>query len=137
MSIIAIYVAGQRYVLEDSTQILSRANQALATLERYKLRLDEVSGTLSALEIEDFETIRVQPCVSPVWDTALTLNALVSGANQKTSRDPVIPIALGERLFALAHQPKQFVRFPEGGHETLDDYGALQAAHRFIDGSQG
>ena len=31
------------YVLEDSAAILSRANQALATLERYKLRLDEVS----------------------------------------------------------------------------------------------
>jgi diadenylate cyclase len=58
MSIIALYVAGQRYVLEDSTQILSRANQALATLERYKLRLDEVSGTLSALEIEDLVTVR-------------------------------------------------------------------------------
>ncbi len=58
MSIIAIYVAGRRYVLEDSTAILSRANQALATLERYKLRLDEVSGTLSALEIEDLVTVR-------------------------------------------------------------------------------
>jgi diadenylate cyclase len=58
MSIIAIYINGQRYVLEDSTQILSRANQALATLERYKLRLDEVSGTLSALEIEDLVTVR-------------------------------------------------------------------------------
>jgi diadenylate cyclase len=58
MSIIAIYVNGERYVLEDSTQILSRANQALATLERYKLRLDEVSGTLSALEIEDLVTVR-------------------------------------------------------------------------------
>ena len=39
-------------------QILSRANQALATLERYKLRLDEVSSTLSALEIEDLVTVR-------------------------------------------------------------------------------
>ena len=58
MSIIAIYVNDQRYVLEASTQILSRANQALATLERYKLRLDEVSGTLSALEIEDLVTVR-------------------------------------------------------------------------------
>jgi diadenylate cyclase len=35
-----------------------RANQALATLERYKLRLDEVSSTLSALEIEDLVTAR-------------------------------------------------------------------------------
>ena len=58
MQIIALYVGGPRYVLEDSAPILSRANQALATLERYKLRLDEVSGTLSALEIEDLVTVR-------------------------------------------------------------------------------
>ena len=58
MRIIALYRGGARYVLEDSAAILSRANQALATLERYKLRLDEVSGTLSALEIEDLVTVR-------------------------------------------------------------------------------
>jgi diadenylate cyclase len=58
MQIIAAYVGETRYVLEDSGQILSRANQALATLERYKLRLDEVASTLSALEIEDLVTIR-------------------------------------------------------------------------------
>ncbi|MDT5039597.1 MAG: diadenylate cyclase [Actinoplanes sp.] len=58
MHIIGLYVNGQRHVLDDSAQILSRANQALATLERYKLRLDEVSGTLSALEIEDLVTVR-------------------------------------------------------------------------------
>ena len=58
MQIIAAYVGDVRYVLEDSGQILSRANQALATLERYKLRLDEVSSTLSALEIEDLVTVR-------------------------------------------------------------------------------
>jgi diadenylate cyclase len=58
MQIIAVYVGEIRYVLEDSGQILSRANQALATLERYKQRLDEVSSTLSALEIEDLVTTR-------------------------------------------------------------------------------
>src|SRR3954469_10050022 len=58
MRIIALYVGETRYVLEDSGSILSRANQALATLERYKMRLDEVSSTLSALEIEDLVTIR-------------------------------------------------------------------------------
>jgi diadenylate cyclase len=58
MRIIALYVGGRRYVLDDSAAILSRANQALATLERYKLRLDEVAGTLSALEIEDLVTVR-------------------------------------------------------------------------------
>ena len=58
MRIIAVYSGGARYVLEDSTTILSRAHQALATLERYKLRLDQVTGALSALEIEDLATVR-------------------------------------------------------------------------------
>ena len=58
MQIVALYVGGLRYVLEGSDAILGKANQALATLERYKARLDEVTGTLSALEIEDLVTVR-------------------------------------------------------------------------------
>ncbi len=58
MRIISLFIDGVRFVLEDSAAILSHANQALATLERYKRRLDEVSGALSALEIEDLATVR-------------------------------------------------------------------------------
>jgi diadenylate cyclase len=58
MRIIGLYVNGRRHVIEDSDTILGRANQALATLERYRVRLDEVAGTLSALEIEDLVTLR-------------------------------------------------------------------------------
>jgi diadenylate cyclase len=58
MRIIAIYLDAQRYVLDAPAQVLSRANQALATLERYKVRLDQVTATLSALEIEDLATVR-------------------------------------------------------------------------------
>ena len=58
MSIVALYVGEVRHVLEASSEILSRANQALQTLERYKARLDEVSANLSALEIEDLVTVR-------------------------------------------------------------------------------
>jgi uncharacterized protein len=46
--------------------------------------------------------------------------------------DPAINIRFGERLFALAHEPKQFICFPGGGHENLDDFGAIEAARRFI-----
>jgi diadenylate cyclase len=58
MRIIALFIDGARFVLEDPAAILSHANQALATLERYRRRLDEVSGGLSALEIEDLATVR-------------------------------------------------------------------------------
>nr|WP_323055513.1 DNA integrity scanning diadenylate cyclase DisA [Mycobacterium pinniadriaticum] len=58
MSIVTVYVGGERHVVADSATILSRANQAIATLERYKARLDEVSRQLSTAEIEDFVTLR-------------------------------------------------------------------------------
>ncbi len=58
MSIVSVYIEGRRHVLTDSATIISRANQALATLERYKARLDEVTQALSALEIEDFVTLK-------------------------------------------------------------------------------
>src|SRR5258707_91585 len=58
MNIVTVYVGGERHVLTDSATILSRANQAIATLERYKTRLDEVTRQLSRAEIEDFVTLR-------------------------------------------------------------------------------
>ncbi|HYB37773.1 MAG TPA: DNA integrity scanning diadenylate cyclase DisA [Mycobacterium sp.] len=58
MNIVTVYIGGERHVLADSATILSRANQAIATLERYKARLDEVSRQLSRAEIEDFVTLR-------------------------------------------------------------------------------
>jgi diadenylate cyclase len=57
MNIVTVYVAGERHVVADSATILSRANQAIATLERYKSRLDEVNRQLSRAEIEDFVTL--------------------------------------------------------------------------------
>jgi hypothetical protein len=52
-------------------------------------------------------------------------------------RDATIPIRFGERLFALAREPKQFVRFPEAGHNDLADYGAIETARRFIGAVKG
>lgn len=57
MRTIAMFSSGERYVLEDSAALLTRAHQALATLERYKRRLDDSTGALSALEIEDRATV--------------------------------------------------------------------------------
>ena len=53
------------------------------------------------------------------------------------ARDGTIPLVFGERLFALARDPKQLVRFPEGGHNDLDNFGAIETARRFIAGAKG
>ena len=47
-------------------------------------------------------------------------------------RDWVVPIALGERLYALANEPKQFMRFSDAGHEEVDIYGAQDAVRAFL-----
>ena len=52
-------------------------------------------------------------------------------------RDLTIPIEFGERLFGLAPGPKQFVRFPLGGHDDLGNHGAISTARQFIGGPNG
>jgi uncharacterized protein len=52
-------------------------------------------------------------------------------------RDLTIPIEIGERLFELAPGPKQFVRFPLGGHDDLGNHGAISTARQFIGGPNG
>lgn len=58
MRIVTLYVDSSKRTLDDVSQIATRANQAMQTLERYKQRLDEVSASLSALEVEDLATLR-------------------------------------------------------------------------------
>jgi fermentation-respiration switch protein FrsA (DUF1100 family) len=49
-------------------------------------------------------------------------------------QDRVVPIRFGEKLFALAHEPKRMVRFPQGGHVNLDGFGAPKAIKEFLAG---
>ncbi|QDP98310.1 DNA integrity scanning protein DisA [Microlunatus elymi] len=58
MSTIAFFLDGSRRPLETSDQIMSRANQAVQTMERYRERLWQNTSRLSALEVEDQVTIK-------------------------------------------------------------------------------
>jgi uncharacterized protein len=46
--------------------------------------------------------------------------------------DDVVPIRFGERLFALANEPKRFIRYDRAGHNDLATYGSADAARAFI-----
>jgi diadenylate cyclase len=58
MGMVTLYLKDTKRVVEDVSALLFRANQALSTLERYRSRLDEVSATLSAREVEDAVAVR-------------------------------------------------------------------------------
>jgi diadenylate cyclase len=58
MGVINVYAGGDKRQLQEVGHLLDRANQALQTLERYKVRLDDAITNLTAVEIEDVVTLR-------------------------------------------------------------------------------
>lgn len=111
MRIIALYIDGDRCVLEDSAAILSHANQALATLERYRLRLDEVAGTLSALEIEDLATVRDVTAVAQRLEMVRRIAAEIENYMVELGTDGrLLALQLNELIAGTAQDRELLVR---------------------------
>lgn len=128
MRLIALYLAGRRYVLDDSAAILSRANQALATLERYKTRLDEVSGTLSALEIEDLVTARDPVSVLQRMEMVRRIATEVEGYVVELGSDGrLVALQLDELMAGVDAEREFLVRdyLPSAGRRARPVEGAL------------
>ena len=58
MGVINVYAGGSKHQLQEIGRLLDQANQALQTLERYTVRLDDSIANLTALELEDVVSIR-------------------------------------------------------------------------------
>ncbi|MDQ0233014.1 DNA integrity scanning diadenylate cyclase DisA [Metabacillus malikii] len=57
-NVITLYHGELRYALRDIGVILTKANQAIQTMEKYKNVLDEAITTLGALELEELVTFK-------------------------------------------------------------------------------
>ncbi|MFI5780045.1 DNA integrity scanning diadenylate cyclase DisA [Nocardia sp. NPDC051570] len=77
--IVTVYAHGSRHLIQPSETILARANQAMATLERYRTRLDEMTRQLSTVELGDVVTVRdvltVMHCLELVRRVAREIEA--------------------------------------------------------------
>ena len=128
MHIIAVYVDGRRHVLRTTTELISQANQAMQTLERYTNRLNEVTGTLSALEIEDLVTVRDIAVVLQRLEMVRRIHAEIA--------EYVLELGVDGRLLTL-----QLEELTAGLDETLDavilDYldpeGAVASSAQVLD----
>jgi diadenylate cyclase len=109
MKIISLYLGSRRHVLENSTSLLSRANQAVATLERYKTRLDEVSQTLSALEIEDLVTVRDAASVSQRLEMVTRIADEIAGYGAELGTDGRLLSLQLEELMAGVHSDRELI----------------------------
>ena len=102
-------VGRSRYGREDCGAILTRANQGLATLERYKTRLDEVSSTLSALEIEDLVTVRDVAAVAQRLEMVRRIAAEIEGYVVELGTDGRLLILQLEELMAGVEGERELV----------------------------
>jgi len=124
MRIIGLYLGKQRYVLETSGELLGRANQAIATLERYKARLDEVSNTLSALEIEDLVTVRDAAMVLQRLEMVRRIADEITGYVIELGTDGrLLALQLEELMAGVDADRDLIVRdyLPSGGRRTADE----------------
>ncbi len=139
MRIIGLYLDGARYALEGSAAILSKANQALATLERYKLRLDEVSRVLTAHEIEDVATVRDVTAVAQRLEMVRRIAGEIEGYQVELGTDGrLLALQFDELIAGSDFEQRLIVQdyLPdagEGGHAE----GVFPPSQRSAGGSGG
>lgn len=114
MSSIALFLDGYRHPLQRPEQLLSRANQALATLSRYRDRLTETASRLTSLEVQDAVTVEDVAVVARRIELARRLSEEIS--------DILVELGTDGRLVEL-----QLHELLAGVSETADalsrDYG--------------
>ncbi len=98
-SIITVYKGNKKYVVEDTTTLFSKANQAFQTLEKAKLSQEQAVLNLNALEFADMVTI---------YDVVFAMSK-VEMVLRVTNTMEMYLIALGEEGFLIRNQYEQLI----------------------------
>ena len=120
---VAIHVRNQKRAIEPTPRVLARADQALQILERYKNRLDTVSGALSALEIEDLVTLRDVATVLQRAEMVRRISLEIEGYVIELGADGRLVLLQLEELMGGVEEDRRLVAkdyLPETDVELVD-----------------
>jgi diadenylate cyclase len=104
-NIITLYQGNLRYSLKDIGVILTKANQAMQTLEKYKAVLDQTLINLGAAEFE--ETVTYQDSVHALQRVEMVLRVkaeIKRYINELGTEGRLISMQLEELVFDLEHE---------------------------------
>jgi diadenylate cyclase len=122
MRTVAVFTGADRYVLEDSAALLARAHQALATLERYKRRLDDAAAALTALEIEDRAAIGDIARVAQRLEMASRVTEEIAGYLVELGTDAgLLRLQLEELTAGMRRQRELLLRDYDGAERKAGD----------------
>lgn len=112
-NIITLYQGNYRYSLKDIGVILTKANQAIQTLEKYKSVLDQALTNLSAMEFEELVTLN---------DVALVLQRIEMVQRIKAEIEKFIN-ELGNEGRLISMQLEELVSsLEEEAYHLIQDY---------------
>ncbi len=98
-SIITVYKGNKKYIVEDTTTLFSKANQAFQTLEKAKISQEQAMLNLNALEFADMVTI---------YDVVFAMSK-VEMVLRVTNTIEMYLLALGEEGFLIRNQYEQLI----------------------------
>ncbi|SDW88778.1 diadenylate cyclase [Marininema mesophilum] len=112
-NVITLYQGNQRYALKDIGVILTKANQAIQTLEKYKSVLDQSMTNLSALEFEELVTMNEVAMVMQRIEMVLRVKSEIERyINELGTEGRLISMQLEELV----------VNVEEEAHLVIQDY---------------
>ncbi|GAB7387326.1 DNA integrity scanning diadenylate cyclase DisA [Bacillaceae bacterium] len=119
-NVITLYQGNFRYTLKDIGVILTKANQAIQTLEKYKSVLDQALTNLSALEFEELVTLH---------EVAMVMQRIEMVLRIKSEIDRYI-IELGTEGRLISMQLEELVsNIEEEAYLLIQDYCKEEDTH--------
>lgn len=111
MRMISIYVGELHQTVEEPEALLSRANLAVDTLDRYSQRLDEVLQSLTVLEMRDSATIRDVATVMQRMEMIRRITAEINGfLDELGSEGRLLALQMDDLLHGSASQRALIMR---------------------------
>jgi diadenylate cyclase len=110
-SVITLYQGNFRYALKDISVILTKANQAIQTLEKYKVVLDQSISNLSVLEFEELVTYSDLLQVLHRFEMVLRIkNELLTYLSELGTEGRLIRLQMNELLSDIEDEAMLIIR---------------------------
>lgn len=104
-NVITLYQGNIRYALRDIAVIITKANQAIQTLEKYKVVLEQSIASLSILEFEEIVTYTDVLQVFHRFEMVFRIkNELLTYLNELGTEGRLIRLQMNEILTNLEHE---------------------------------
>lgn len=132
-NVITIYKGDLRYALKDMGVILTKANQAIQTLEKYKSVLDQAITNLGALEFEELVTLSdVLQVIHRIEMVLRIKQEILNYVNELGTEGRLIRLQLTELVANIEEEAALLIK-DYSYHDIGSPYDVLSQLQHFFD----